>query len=84
MSASQPEVRVQWAQNTVSSVTPRELPSGLICSPKVCIDGKVYGHRYLEHRESRTRAGPGRRAGKAGEGDDEPERRERTEAATHD
>lgn len=54
-------------QNTVSSVTPRELPSGLICNPKVCIDGKVYGHRYSEHRESRTRAGRGRRAWKAGE-----------------
>lgn len=55
-------------QNTVSSITPWKLPSGLICSPKVCIDGKVYGHRYSEHRESRTRSGPGRRAGKAGEG----------------
>lgn len=64
MSASQPEVRDPVAQNTVSSITPQELSSSLICSPKVCIDGKVFGHRYSEHRESRTRAGPGEEGGK--------------------
>lgn len=66
MSASQPE-----GQGPVSSeysqFNHRELSSSLICSPKVCIDGKVFGHRYSRTQRKQNPGQNGRRVGEAGE-----------------